>query len=169
MLTINEAFLHSSVDCKPWLCEGRFRAHKGQPSLPIILHVIIQSCVSVEDKSLVYVPHNSDLGAWTDRFGLFSLFDLVSLPVAPHLRPCPNPTSPSSLFSTHLLPFSSLHSGAKVFLLTLKDEVNTWKDLWPFNKNVSVGVVVGDSQTSPDFTTLHLHYMCCDSFEMSLF
>lgn len=33
------------------------------------------------------------------------------------------------------------------FLLTLKAEVNTWKDWWPFNENVSIPVVGGEAGT----------------------
>lgn len=33
------------------------------------------------------------------------------------------------------------------FLFTLKAEVNTWKDWWPFNENVSIPVVGGEASS----------------------
>lgn len=43
----------------------------GQPAMHIHFHVTIESSVCVWDKSLEYVPHGSERGLRTDRFGLF--------------------------------------------------------------------------------------------------
>lgn len=68
----------------------------------------------------------------------------------------PRPMSKSSL---PLLPSlaSLLFILLLTFLLTLKAEVNTWKERWPFNENVSIPVVGGERRALCSETERSLH------------
>lgn len=62
------------------------------------------------------------------------------------------PASPRLVSKSRLLSLLSSHSFLFIllltFLLTLKAEVNIWKDWWPFNENVSIPVVGAKARTS---------------------
>lgn len=87
----------------------------------VVLYVPILCSVSVWDKRWGYVPHSSDLGLWSDFQSSFTSVRVWILSLS------------------LLVPSFSCSS----FHLTLKVGVNTWKDWWPFNENVSIPVVEG--------------------------